>query len=315
MDRQNCTEKKCDALFVSYTNSCPKIAVPRNNSMSYKTILLHVDDSEHFDERMRVAAKIAAVEKAHLIGAAMTGIPKGIVEPWTSGPGGIDVSAYVDTVNLQAEIALQHFDSMFQQLGVTSFERLLVDDDAPGGVNELAHYCELVVLGQYDPEDNPSPITSDLAEYVAMNGGSPVLVVPYSGQFKTVGERVLIAWNGSPQATRAVRGAIPLLQRSSKVDIVIFRGGGDSDRGAVLMEQLIASYLARHSIQANVTRQPYDANSENDIGNLLLSMIADLSSDLLVMGCYGHSRSREILLGGATRTIMKSMTVPVLMAH
>lgn len=284
--------------------------------MSYKTILVHVDDSKHIDERVRIAGKIAHAEQAHLIGAATTGTPKGMFEPWAGGPGGIDVTAYVEAANRRAETALQHFDAMVQRFGATSFEKLLVDDDAPGGISERAHYCDLVVLGQYDPEDNSSPITSDLAEYVAMNGGSPVLVVPHSGQFDTVGERVLIAWNGSPQSTRAVQRAIPLLQRSANVEVVIFSASGDdSDKDAVLMQRNIASYLARQSIQANVTRQPYDENSEIDIGNMLLSMTADIGSDLLVMGCYGHSRFREILLGGATRAIMKSMTVPVLMSH
>ena len=151
----------------------------------------------------------------------------------------------------------------------------------------------------------------DFPEYVVINSGRPVLIVPYAGRFDTFGKRVLVAWDASISATRAVTAALPLLRRADAVEIVVFNADVQDDAHGEQPGADIALYLARHDVKVNVVRQ----NSKIDIGNALLSMTNDLNSDLMVMGGYGHSRFREILLGGVTRTVLESMTVPVLMAH
>jgi nucleotide-binding universal stress UspA family protein len=196
-------------------------------------------------------------------------------------------------------------------MGVNSFESHLVDDEAGAGVSLQAHYSDLVVIGQTDLED-PSPATlPDFPEYVVINSGRPVMIVPYAGQFDTVGKRVLVAWDASTSATRAVTAAIPLLKRADIVEVLVFNADDQGDAHGEQPGADIALYLARHNIRVNVVRQ----KSKIDIGNALLSAATDFASDLIVMGGYGHTRFREILLGGVTRTVLESMTVPVLMAH
>jgi len=138
-----------------------------------------------------------------------------------------------------------------------------------------------------------------------------VLVVPFAGHFTTLGENVLVAWDGSMQATRAVTQAIPILRRAARVTVAVFDPvSGPDDHGEEPGAD-IALYLSRHGIQVDVQRQ----RSNGDIGEALLTLTDNLGADLLVMGAYGHARYREILLGGVTRTVLNTMTVPVLLSH
>lgn len=280
--------------------------------MSYKTILVHVDESRRAAERIKIAAHIALAENAHLVGAAITGISRFLFQSGMLEQNDPTLEAHLDVLRQRAAQALAKFESAVQRLGVNSFEKRLVDDEAGGGISLAARYSDLVVVGQTDP-DEPSPsVMPDFPEYVVMNAGRPVLIVPYVGTFDTIAERVLIAWNASMEAARAVTASIPVLQRAKTVDVVVFNPS--SQPAGTHGEQPgadIALYLARHSIKVDVAQHRTDI----DIGNTLLSMTTDLSSDLIVMGGYGHSRFREVLLGGVTRTVLDSMTVPVLMSH
>jgi nucleotide-binding universal stress UspA family protein len=140
--------------------------------------------------------------------------------------------------------------------------------------------------------------------------GRPVLVVPYIGPSGTLGKRVLLAWNATREATRAATDALPFLQAADEVLVVLVKPHSIS-HGEVPGAD-IGLYLARHGVHVKVeTIEGVDI----DAGNLLLSRAADLSSDLIVMGAYGHSRFSELVLGGVTRTMFESMTVPVLMSH
>jgi nucleotide-binding universal stress UspA family protein len=145
-----------------------------------------------------------------------------------------------------------------------------------------------------------------------MLAGRPILVVPYAGHFARIGQRVVIGWDASREAARAVNDAMPLLAAAEAVTVLTIdpeqspRGHGEIP-GAD-----IALHLARHGVTAQVERT---VSAGIGIGNTLLSRAADLEADLLVMGAYGHSRVRELLLGGVTRTMLTSMTLPVLMAH
>jgi nucleotide-binding universal stress UspA family protein len=169
----------------------------------------------------------------------------------------------------------------------------------------------LVVLGQPDPDEAPPSVMSDFPEQVIMNCRTPVLIIPYASQRDSIGRSVLVAWNGSEEATQAVHNAIPLLQHATSVKVAMFDFPSRPDvRGDSSGEDL-ALYLARHDIQADVIQR----KTVNDTGKELLSLATKLDSDMLVMGCYGHSRFREMLLGGTTRTVLESTTIPVLMSH
>jgi nucleotide-binding universal stress UspA family protein len=142
--------------------------------------------------------------------------------------------------------------------------------------------------------------------------GRPVLVVPYAFERRPAGRHVMIAWNASREAARAVNDALPLLRRASHVHVVALSPVRSATAHGEEPGADIALYLARHGVKVTVSR---DDAPEVDTGNLLLSRAFDLSADLIVMGAWGHSRLREFVLGGVTRTLLESMTVPVLMSH
>jgi nucleotide-binding universal stress UspA family protein len=282
--------------------------------MSYKTVLVHVDNDKHTSERIKFAAKIAMSEDAHLIGAAPTGVSRFIYQSryiYEGGGMATHLENHIDELRKQSKEALSSFETTVRKLGVNSCEAREVDDEAGSGISLQARYSDLVVIGQTDL-DNPSPTTlPDFPEFVVMNSGRPVLIVPYTGNYEKVAKRVLIAWDASTSSTRAVTGAIPLLKQADNVDVVVFNPDSRGDAHGEQPGADIALYLARHKIKVNVVRQRTDI----DVGNALLSIATDLGSDMMVMGGYGHSRFREILLGGVTRTVLESMTVPILMSH
>jgi nucleotide-binding universal stress UspA family protein len=279
--------------------------------MSYKTILVHVDQSKRATERIKIAANIAIAENAHLIGAAMTGISRFIYQDSAFGITGSIVATHIDSLNESAKRALSDFEEIAKSLGVLSYEKRLVDDEPEGGLVLQSRYSDLVVLGQTDPDEPLSRLFSDLPEYVMLNCARPVLVVPYVGRFNNLGSSVIVAWDGSMEATRAIKNAIPLLKKAKKVTVVVFNSQARYDTHGEQPGADIALYLARHDIKVEVSQQ----TTNQDIGNSLLSLTADMASDLIVMGGYGHTRFREVLLGGVTMTLLKTMTVPVIMSH
>lgn len=271
--------------------------------MRYKTIVVHVDRSMHADTRMRYAAQLAARTGAHLVGSAFSGISRYV-------EAGVEIIlAKQAELRYANEAALAQFEAVATAANVLSYERRHENDEAGGGLILQSRYADLIILSQADPGD---PATAHLAgllpAQVVLGSARPVLAVPYAGRFPTIGARVLLAWDGSQEATRAVWGALPLLRAAELVAIVLFKPAeaAGRDPGADL-----ALYLARHGVRCEVHAEPVAI----DGGAALLSCAADLQSDLIVMGAYGHARLREMLLGGVTETILASMTAPVLLAH
>jgi nucleotide-binding universal stress UspA family protein len=276
--------------------------------MSYKTIIVHVDDSLHAAERIRVAAALAAEHGAHLTGVAATGVsrfayPNSNPELAVSAPAG-----KISELRERARAALLAFDRRARSAGVTAFESALVEDDAVGALELRARYADLVVVSQADRDEPSTSMGTGLPEYLMLNTGRPVLIVPYAGTFATVGANALVAWDESVEATRAISNALPMLARARKVTVAVFNAAPSEGRQP---GHDIALFLARHGVPCEVSSQ----SSPVAVGPCMLSMTCDLGTDLIVMGGYGHSRLREMLLGGATAAILESMTVPVLMSH
>lgn len=278
--------------------------------MSYKTIVVQVDASRNADRRIKAAALIAVAENAHLIGVATTGVSQFLQETVSMNRNDPAIAPLLDTLRKRASVPLETFDKIVRQVGVLSFENRLVDDDVTGGISLHGAYSDLLVLGQGDLSD-PSDVNVDIVPYVVINSGCPVLVVPNTGSHAKIGSKVLIAWNGSLEARRAVHDAIPLLKRAEIVEVAVFNPKSRAGVHGQLPGSDISLYLARHGINVDVREEVI----KSDIGEALLSLATSLNSDLLVMGCYGHSRFRETLLGGVTHTILKSMTLPLLMSH
>lgn len=186
-----------------------------------------------------------------------------------------------------------------------------LQSEIPAVIGLHARYADLVIMGQAEPEETPAG-GAHLPEEVALSSGRPILVVPYIGASKPIGRRVMIAWDAGREAARAVSDALPILVKAEAVEILVVnprtsRSGHGPQPGAD-----IALHLARHDVKVEVRQM---TSPELDVGNVVLATLADHGSDLLVMGAYGHTRLRELILGGVTRLIMEHMTVPVLLSH
>lgn len=278
-------------------------------SHGYKTILVHYDSTPRAVKRLTLASLIADEFAAYLVAA------NSIVSPLYSEPFVADGGAFVAQELLRFQElkeagAKTRFEQTIASLGRKVEWRTSVGDPA-AVINEQARYADLVVLGQYDRNDL-NDVTPDFIGRVLMHSGRPVLVLPFAGEFTAMPSRPMIAWNASREAAHAVTEALPLLQRAKEVQIAVFnaragRGGHGDIPGADL-----ATFLARHGVTSTVSASGV---SDLDTGNQILSRAADFQSDLIVMGGYGHSRAYEFVVGGSTRTLLETMTVPVLLSH
>ena len=225
-------------------------------------------------------------------------------------PGDI-LSRVQEEIENAARSALDAFLESAKQtdVNVETLTLEVLSGDLGREVSRLAQYFDATVLEQPKPE---GPDTANVIEAVLFGSGRPVLIVPYirlhvPSQLRTV----LVAWNEGRLAARAIADALPLLQMADRVEVVTV--SGTNPRGSRhASADMMAQHLAQHGIKADMKAL---AKGDVDIGSTLVSYAADVSADLIVMGAYGHSRLREIVLGGTTRTILQSMTVPVLMAH
>ena len=279
----------------------------------YKTIVVHVDQTDKSTQRIEVAAILAGEYEAHLVGAAMTGL-----SPFMFGGASIDGSMPpivfpIEELRAEANRALDLFDKTAGKRGVNSFERRLVDDEAGTGMCLHARYSDLVIISQSAPGEFFPRLRSDFPQYVLLNSYRPVLVLPHMGAHADIGRCVTVAWNGSAQALRAITSAISLLKRATRVDLVVFDAGKDDGDGVALHGDApgadMALYLARHGITVEVT-----VAGAGD-GDALLSLATDKEAGLIVMGAYGHSQFHELVLGGMTRTALASSPVALWLSH
>ena len=275
--------------------------------MSYKTILVHVDAGDRWPARLDVAIPLARRFDAHLVGLyALSALRIPAFVRAEAGPALLAAQRMAEEQVKQAQAL---FARTTERAGLANAEWRASTDDAAAVVPLHARYADLLVIGQPDG-DRPSGMESDFAHRIVLSAGRPVLIVPYAGRFNSLGQQVLLAWNGQREAARATTDALPLLRSAGKVAVVCVNPKRDGH--GELPGADIALYLARHGVRAEVSNV---VGSDIDAGNQLLSYAADVSSDLIVMGAYGHSRFSELLLGGVTRLMMSTMTVPVLMSH
>lgn len=278
--------------------------------MPYKTILVHVDESSRASERIKIAAAIAMAERGHLIGTAVTGASRYLLQSRMLAERDPNLRSHLAFLHARAVRGLEDFEAAVRLLGLSSYETHLVDDEAGGGICMQSRYADLVVIGQYDPQETSPVVMPDFPQYVVLHCGRPVLLVPHAGRFDNIGRRVVISWDASMQSTRAVTDAIPLLQRAHTVTMVVFNAGAQHQLQSARPGADIAAYLARHDIKVEVLRK----RTDDQVGDALLSLVHELGADLLVMGGYGHTRFREIIPGRVTEKVLAEMTVPVLMS-
>jgi nucleotide-binding universal stress UspA family protein len=280
--------------------------------MPFKDLLVVMDHGRNCPARVDLAVQLARDFDAHLTGLYVSAAP--YMQPAVLAQFPVEVrEMQTRALREAADRARKLFADGIERAGpgLTTEWR-----DAEGDVGDVAslhaRYVDLAVIGQTDPDDIPPGATRDLPERLILGAGRPALVVPYAGRFATIGERVLLAWNATREATRAANDALPLLQRARRVTVLsVNPRSGPGGHGAIPGAD-IALHLARHGVRAEVSSITTD---EVAIDDMLLSQAADSGADLIVMGAYGHSRLGELVLGGATRHILRQITVPVLMSH
>jgi len=278
--------------------------------MSYRTIAVHVDASRHAPQRIRIAARLAADHEAHLVGVAAIGVSRETFpHGYQAAPGSLEAS-YFDPLHAKALWSLERFAESAGEAGV-AFEKRLVFDLASEALARFGRFADLVVVNQDDLTEALAETIGRIPEYVALTCARPVLVVPCAPVVHGPGRHVLVAWNGSKEASAALTAALPLMRGAVRATVVAFRPAGDCDLGEPRHQADLTAFLARHDIQAEIMAVDRDV----DGGQALLTLAAQEAYDLLVIGCYGHSQFRELFLGGVTRKVLQDATLSVLMAH
>lgn len=280
--------------------------------MPFKNLLVHMDDSKSCAVRIAAAADLAANHEAHLTGLAIAAEPN--LPNFAYNQLQAEVLAEMrEQIEAQAKDLAANFTKTMDRRGITAETRASVclQSEISQLIGLHGRYADLVIMGQADP-DAPPPGGRHLPEEVSMSSGRPVLVVPYIGAQKTIGEHVTVAWDAGREAARAVSDALPALTKAKSVQILVVNPVISNNRHGDSPGADIALCLARHGVEVDVHRVE---SREISIGDTILSAMADRGSDLLVMGAYGHTRLQEIVFGGVTRHIMAHMTVPVLLSH
>lgn len=256
----------------------------------------------------RVAVDVAARTNAHVTGMAPVLEP--ITPAYLAGPLPADILEQARSAAIEvADKSLEVFNEMVRMQGVSaeSGRFHLIEGAASGLVNRV-RLSDLAVIGQDKPEST-EPGRTTLIEALLFETGVPLLVVPYISRGGFQAKHMMIGWDGGITAARAVHAALPLMPLAEKITIVIVDNGHQyaGEPGAD-----VALYLSRHELNVSIDHVPAPSG---DVSAALLNYISDNGVDIAVMGGYGHSRFREFIVGGATRGMLESMTIPVVMAH
>jgi nucleotide-binding universal stress UspA family protein len=255
------------------------------------------------------AISLARLFEAHIAGVGF------IYEPVIPGTvlGGIPtdlIEAQREENTKAATAATSRFEAAATRAGLSAEVRIL-DASVAGAADlfgRIARRFDLAVVGQARPKEGATEEL--LIEGALFESGRPVVVVPFVQTRAATLERVLVCWDGSRPATRAIADALPFLRRAKAIDIVAV--SGERGKGGELAGTNMARHLARHGLQVELKRV---SAGNADVPSAIKSHAAETGVDFMVMGGYGHSRLREFILGGVTRTVLTSSTIPVLMSH
>ena len=263
--------------------------------MAIKELLIHVDLSKAAEARTGYALALAKAQGALPIGVART-------------------PAAADSLREDARQALRNFTLAGERFGLTVETRMIECGaaDLPREITFQALHTDLTVIGQPEAEGAMATQQTAIFEELLFQSGRPVLVVPWAGKSNPTPRTVMVAWDASGRAARALADALPILRDANKVVVLVATDDQPGDHGDEPGSD-IALHLARHDI--NVEARCIPLGRDIHTADLLLSQAADLGAEMMIMGGYHHSRVREFILGGVTRKVMKTMTLPTLMSH
>jgi nucleotide-binding universal stress UspA family protein len=293
-----------------------RFSFPTEVPMSLQSILVHADLSRHAPARIHAAALLAREHGAHLLGAAMMGVPRAVFpDGYEERPNSMSAECFGPLAD-SARMALERFKAIASERGVP-YDTRLVPDQADDGLAQLSRFADLVVVSQDDPDESLCRQMLRIPDYVILNSARPVLVIPRAVPAgkplpsDSFARRVLVAWDGSREAAAALSAAVPLLRRAESVTVAMLSGPALAPAECQAQQADLSGFLGRHMVNAGMLVREHSG----DTGHALLSVADELGAGLLVMGCYGHSRLRELCLGGASRTILAESHIPTLLAH
>jgi nucleotide-binding universal stress UspA family protein len=274
-----------------------------------KDIVVNLTIGVERDAAANYAVSLASIFKAHLVGVAFVYDPKVSANLIVGIPAEL-IDAQRSATKHLANEAVARFEELAKQAGVMTESQMI--DVAPGHVGDtfgrLARSFDLSVIRQAEP--NKAEQEVPIIEGALFESGRPVIVVPYVQTQGAKFNRVMVGWDGSRTAARAIGDAMPVLERAKMIEIFTVVAGPTKNTELPGID--IGQHLSRHGLKVEVKRIPAEGIN---VPEAILSHAADISADFMVMGGYGHSRLREYVLGGATRGILASMTLPTLMSN
>ncbi len=277
--------------------------------MTIKNILVHIDHSKACEHRVKAAIDLTTQYDARL--SALFVVPDYFVPSYVEAQISTDIIAQISDQALERARETQAKVKAQVEAAGLKVDCYIEEGNLVGIISDYSRYTDLLLLGQSQTGD-PDNISEGLADHLVLEGGAPCLVIPYIGSRQTLGKRILLAWNGSRESARALRDALPVLGAADQVSVLMIKPKSHDEAHTATEEKVILSYLADHGIEAKID---LCIDKHLDPGDTILAQTSDNDIDLIVMGAYGHSRLREIVLGGATRHLLREMTVPVFISH
>ena len=270
--------------------------------MDFKDLLVHIDDSHQCVARLDLAIKLARDYKAHLTGLYVVTHTQYTPQSESKKRKVTEAEAIFRLKTGEADISAEWLVADWATVGVDMVEIL----------NAHAHQKDLIIVGQTEQVGQEGDVPPDLPERVVLGSGRPVLVVPYAGTFKTLGERVIVAWKAGRASARAINDAFPFLKNAKEVYVLSIQAAGDKQMAERSPDGDICANLKRHNIMAKEEIIPTEGNP---VANILMNFAWDHGCDLVVVGAYAQSSSNKLYLGPVAKHLLNNMTLPVLMSH
>jgi nucleotide-binding universal stress UspA family protein len=274
--------------------------------MTIKHVLVHLDSQRNLAATAEAACSLATSSQAHVTGFYV--IPHINIPTYAESRIPTDiVKVHDEAAEVVANDAGSEFARIAEKAGC-KHDWISVKGYADRLIIERARYTDIVVMGQAQPTKKPSPHSVAVENHVIMGCARPVLMIPGKGVSGQLGNRVVVAWNGSRESVRALNDAMPFLEKAANVEVLAIDPGKDDGD---LPGAEICQYLARHGVNAEAA----SVKSRGSTTDTLLEYARDNSANMVVMGAYGHSRLREFVLGGATYNMLQKSDVAILMSH
>lgn len=279
--------------------------------MSYQSIITYIDGSPNCGKWSEFAIDLALKHGARLTGIAPRRLATDVIASDYLAVNSSWINEFQQGIDTDIEKNVSAFRALCKEKNLAAHEARIVTGAPADVMKHEAMFCDLMVFGQYLDTADEATSRAGLVESLLLSTAKPILIVPAMGQYSASADNVLIAWRSSRESSVAVQHALPLLADAATVEAVTVETHKGRGRNPVGDYESLADYLALHDVQIEYKI----IVSGNDAGNVLLSHACDSGAELLVMGGYGHARLREWALGGVTKTILQTMTLPVLMTH